>query len=202
MADTLRERTRRAVRAEIAGAAVALFAERGFDETTVEDIARAVGMTKRSFFRYFGTKEDAVFAGTEDLVEEVVEELRTRPDDEGPWECLHQVLRRWQERIHASGAELSGQRLIQSTPALRARLHQKRELWRHAARDVLVARSAGTLDDFTADLLANAAIAVLDSVAREWVRTDGRADRARLLDEGFATLRPTLPSSTDGTPAG
>jgi AcrR family transcriptional regulator len=193
MADTLRDRTRRAVRAEIAETAVALFAERGFDETTVEDIARAVGMTKRSFFRYFPTKEDAVFAGTETLVEQVVADLEARPAGEDPWECLHQVLHRWQERIHASGAVLAGERLIQSTPALRARLHQKRELWRRAARDVLVSR--GGLDDFSADLLANAAAAVLDSVEREWVRTDGRADRAELLERGFAVLRPALGGS-------
>jgi AcrR family transcriptional regulator len=190
MADTLRDRTRRAVRAEIAETAVALFAERGFDETTVEDIARAVGMTKRSFFRYFATKEDAVFAGTEVLVEQVVADLEARPAGEDPWECLHQVLRRWQEQIYSSGAELAGERLIQSTPALRARLHQKRELWWRAARDVLASR--GGLDDFSADLLANAAAAVLDSVAQEWVRTDGRADRVELLDRGFAALRPAL----------
>jgi AcrR family transcriptional regulator len=190
MADTLRDRTRRAVRAEIAETAVALFAERGFDETTVEDIARAVGMTKRSFFRYFPTKEDAVFAGTEVLVEQVVADLEARPAGETPWECLHQVLRHWQERIYSSGAELAGERLIQSTPALRARLHQKRELWRQAARDVLVSR--GRLDEFSADLLTNAATAVLDSVGREWIRTDGRADRAALLDRGFAALRPAL----------
>jgi hypothetical protein len=99
------------------------------------------------------------------------------------------VLRRWQEQIHTSGAELAGQRLIESTPALRARLHQKRELWRHATRDVLVARSGGALDDFSADLLTNAATAVLDSVGQEW---GGRADRSELLDRGFAALRPAL----------
>ena len=102
------------------------------------------------------------------------------------------MLRRWQERIYTSGAELAGQRLIEATPALRARLHRKRELWRQAARDVLVARSGGALDDFSADLVTNAATAVLDSVGREWVRTDGRADRAELLDRGFAALRPVL----------
>lgn len=72
-------------------------------------------------------------------------------------------------------------------------MHQKRELRRHAARDALTARSAGTVDDFTADLLTNAAAAVLDGVGQEWVRTDGRADRAELLDRGFAALRPRLP---------
>jgi hypothetical protein len=121
-----------------------------------------------------------------------VADLEARPAGEDPWDSLHQVLRRWQEQIHTSGAELAGHRLIESTPALRARLHQKRELWRHATRDVLVARSGGALDDFSADLLTNAATAVLDSVGREWVRTDGRADRSELLDRGFAALRPAL----------
>jgi hypothetical protein len=69
-------------------------------------------------------------------------------------------------------------------------MHQKRELWRQAARDVLVSR--GRLDEFTADLLTNAAAAVLDSVGQEWVRTDGRADRAALLERGFAALRPRI----------
>ncbi len=145
-------------------------------------------MTKRSFFRYFPMKEDAAFAGTEVLVEQVVADLEARPAGEDPWDALHQVLRRWEEQIHYSGSALAGQRLIQATPALRARLHQKRELWRQAARDALVAW--GRLDDFAADLLTNAATAILDSVAREWVRTDGRADRAELLDRGFAVLRP------------
>jgi AcrR family transcriptional regulator len=192
MADTLRERTRRAVRAEIAEAAVALFAERGFDETTVEDIARAVGMTKRSFFRYFPTKEDAVFAGTEVLVEQVVADLESRPAGEDPWDGLKEVLTAWHQRIYSAGMDLAGQRLIESTPTLRARMHQKREIWRQAARDVLVAR--GRLDGFSADLLTNAATAVLDTVAQEWVRTDGRADRRDLLDRGFAALRPRLPA--------
>lgn len=70
---------------------------------------------------------------------------------------------------------------------------QKRESWRQAARDALVERSGGALDGVTADLLTNAATAVLDSVAQEWVRTDGRAVRAELIDRGFALLRPTLP---------
>ncbi|MFC5237312.1 TetR family transcriptional regulator [Pseudonocardia zijingensis] len=188
MADSLRERTRRAVRAEIAQAAVALFAERGFDETTVEDIARAVGMTKRSFFRYFPTKEDAVFAGTEVLVERVVADLEARPADEDPWESLHQVLRRWEEPIFSAGAGADGRRLVESTPALRARLHQKRETWRTAARDALAARHG--LDTFTADLLTNAATAILDAAAQEWARTGGDADRAELVDRGFAALRP------------
>src|SRR5690349_22549617 len=93
----LRERTRRAVRAELANVALRLFAERGYEKTTVDDIARAAGLTKRSFFRYFPSKEDAAFSQVDVLGETVVEEIRSRPADEPPWTCLHQVLRRWDQ---------------------------------------------------------------------------------------------------------
>ncbi|MER5266286.1 TetR family transcriptional regulator [Actinosynnema sp. NPDC002837] len=84
MAAGLRERARRAVRAELAQIALGLFAERGFDETTVGEIAESAGLTKRSFFRYFPAKEDVVFAGTDVTGEQVVQDIRARPADEDP----------------------------------------------------------------------------------------------------------------------
>src|SRR5438552_16587217 len=121
----LRERTRRAVRAELADVALRMFADRGYEKTTVDDIARAAGLTKRSFFRYFPSKEDAAFAQIDVLGETVVDEIRARPADEPPWTCLHQVLRRWDQASVAtdlaSEQELASYRLIESTPVLRAK---------------------------------------------------------------------------------
>jgi hypothetical protein len=97
------------------------------------------------------------------------------------------VLRRWEERIRAD--ELAALRLIESSPALRARLHQKREHWRRLVGEALAERG---LEAFTADLLVNAAIAVLDTVVQEWLRTGGEADRVALLDRGFAAMRPAF----------
>ncbi|WP_323373700.1 TetR family transcriptional regulator [Plantactinospora alkalitolerans] len=192
VADGLRERTRRAVRAELSALALAMFAERGFDQTTVDEIARAGGLTKRSFFRYFPAKEDVVFGGVDVLGEQVVEEIRARPAGEDPWQCLHQVLRRWEERIHGSERELAAHRLIESTPSLRARRHEKREQWRTRVSAALQDRAGATLDTFTADLLTNAASAALDTVSREWLRSGGTADRAALTDRAFALLRPAV----------
>ena len=56
----VRERTRRAVRGELAQLAVSLFVEKGYDETTIDDLAAAAGMSKRTFFRYFASKEELV----------------------------------------------------------------------------------------------------------------------------------------------
>lgn len=191
MTGGLRERTRRAVRAELAAIALGLFAERGFDETTVDEIAQAAGLTKRSFFRYFPAKEDAVFGGVDVTGEQVVQDIRARPADEDPWQSLHQVLRHWQQQIHASEQALASLRLIESTPSLRARLHQKRAQWRQQVSDALRDRPGTNLDSFTADLLTNAATAVLDTVSQQWLRTDGTADRTALLDRAFAQLQPT-----------
>ncbi|MGW2160922.1 TetR family transcriptional regulator [Nonomuraea sp. NPDC001699] len=182
----LRDRTRRAVRVELATRALELFAERGFDETTVDDIAQAAGISKRSFFRYFPSKEDVVFGEVETMAERVAEEISARPPGEGPWECLHAVLRDWETRINS---QVEVMRLIESTPALRARLLQKRD---HARTRIIQALAERGLSTLEADLAATAAGAVLDAVAREWLRADGSADRQALADRIFTLLRPAF----------
>ncbi|WP_219825428.1 TetR family transcriptional regulator [Nonomuraea typhae] len=184
----LRERTKRAVRAELVEVAQRLFAEQGFDETTVDDIARAAGMSKRSFFRYFPVKEDVVLGEIDFMGERIAAELAARPAGEEPWASLHAVLRDWEQRIDDERQALERLRLIESSPALRARYQQKREETRGHIAQALQARSG--LDAFTADLLTAAAGAALDSVARAWTRSDGRADRLALVDQAFALFTP------------
>ncbi|SDU37303.1 TetR family transcriptional regulator [Amycolatopsis keratiniphila] len=192
MPEGLRERTRRAVRAELAEVAIDLFARQGFEETTVDEIARAAGLTKRSFFRYFPTKEDAVFDSIDVTGENVVAAIGARPAEEDPWTSLQHVLRHWQEEIHASERTLATHRLIETTPALGGRLHQRRTEWRRRVSDALRDRPGAGLDGFTADLLTNAATAVLDAVSAEWLRSGGTADRVTLLDRGFSLARVRL----------
>ncbi|WP_063780907.1 TetR family transcriptional regulator [Nonomuraea sp. SBT364] len=184
----LRERTRQAVRAELTGVALRLFAEHGFDAVTVDDIAREAGMSKRSFFRYFPAKEDVVLGGIDLLGGEIAGELAARPLDEDPWESLHAVLRGHEQRIDAEKRSLESLRLIEATPALRARLHQKREETRTQITEALLSRPG--LDPFTADLLTAAAAAALECVSRAWAAAPGDADRLALVDRAFALLRP------------
>lgn len=186
----LRERTRRAVRAELAELALRLFVEHGYEETTVDDIAAAAGVSRRSFFRYFPSKEEVVFGDVEDLADQVADAIRARPADEEPWTVLHVVLGEWEEKIHSAQRNPAVLRLIESTPALRARLHQKRDALRGRITDALRDRPGSGLDPFTADLLTACAAAALDAAGREWLRHDGTIDRRELIDRAFATLAP------------
>src|ERR1700753_3209970 len=72
----------------LAGAAVELFEERGFEATTVAAIAARAGLTKRTFFRYFGDKREVLFAGTEELREKFVAAIVAAPADDCPLDAV------------------------------------------------------------------------------------------------------------------
>src|ERR1019366_4179776 len=84
---TLRNRATRAVRAEIAAVAVRLFLEQGFDKTTVDQIAAEAGLSRASFFRYFGSKEDVLLGHLEELGHKVADALAARPAHEPAWQA-------------------------------------------------------------------------------------------------------------------
>jgi AcrR family transcriptional regulator len=78
---SLRDRTRRAMQAEVSAVAFRLFADQGFDGTTVDQIAAEAGLSRTTFFRYFGTKEDVVLCNLGELGREVSAALSARPED-------------------------------------------------------------------------------------------------------------------------
>lgn len=88
---SLRQRTREAVRADITTVAVSLFLEHGYEDTTIDDIAGAVGMSPRSVFRYFPTKEDIVVGKFAAGAERMLEIIRARPAEEQPWLSLRRM---------------------------------------------------------------------------------------------------------------
>lgn len=85
---SLRERTRILVRGEIVNAAMTLFLKQGFDNTSVDDIAQETGISRRSYFRYFASKDDALAAGLTSIGNTIAESLATRPAKETSWTAL------------------------------------------------------------------------------------------------------------------
>ena len=82
----------RALRGEITAHALGLFSARGFDAVTADELAEAVGVSRRTLFRLFASKEDIVVAAFDTLGDEAVAALRERPADEPPWTALRQAL--------------------------------------------------------------------------------------------------------------
>ncbi|WP_329377911.1 TetR/AcrR family transcriptional regulator [Streptomyces sp. NBC_01716] len=189
---SLRERTRRAVRAEITETAMRLFAENGFDATTVDQIATSSGISRRSFFHYFGSKEDLVLGDTEALGETVRAALEARPAEEPAWAAIRAAFL----ALHAEkGMETDGltvARMYHEAPSLRARHLEKHLRWQ-----VLLApdiqRRLGLPDSATPDPRARAfvaaALACLDAAVDAWCESDGAADPVQLFDDAVAALR-------------
>src|ERR1700743_1245296 len=88
----LRSRARENGRVQIAEVAFKVFAERGFDQVTATEVAEAAGISRASFFRYFESKEDAVFVAQEEMGVNVAAALRARPDGEDAWTALRAAL--------------------------------------------------------------------------------------------------------------
>jgi len=115
-----RERKRRQTRERIEQAAMNLFLERGFDATTIEDVAEHAGVSKRSFFDYFPSKEDVVFAWQDSFAEHLMAAIASRPADEP-------VVRAVQYGLVSAITSAADERalrlgeLIRRTPVLQAR---------------------------------------------------------------------------------
>jgi AcrR family transcriptional regulator len=185
----VRARARRALRAEITAQALALFSERGFDAVTADELAEVVGVSRRTLFRLFATKEDIVVAAFDTLGDEALAALRERPAGEAAWTALRQALGAAAARLEEHPAtffELHD--VIAQTPALRRRLLEQRDGWRAAFAQELGARAVTARNEFECELLAAAAIGAFDVATETWARSRGRRRLRRLLDDSFERL--------------
>lgn len=118
-----REVARRAIREQISAAALARFNNHGFHETTVEHIAADVGMSTRTFFRYFPTKDDVLLEGTRAFRARFLSSLDEALPTENLWEALGIALRASTIDCRSGSAQRDRevQALIQKTPSVMAR---------------------------------------------------------------------------------
>ncbi len=167
-----------------------LFRRDGFDKVTLDDLASAAGVSRSTFLRYFGTKEDAVLGAFEGQDQRVADALRGRPADEDDWTALRHaldtVIARYRE--DPDGA-LATTRLVRETPALCARHLEKQHGWGPALAQALADR-AGSAEPPTLgqSVRAGAALHCLNVAIDHWTASDGRLDLVTLLDEAFAAL--------------
>jgi AcrR family transcriptional regulator len=190
----LRERKQQRVRRAIADAALALFAERGFDEVTVSDIAERAEVGRSTFFRYFGDKQEVLFAGDHpaDLIKELAAQAPTGPIGNSLPTALSYVRTLMMSVVETitkqpDNYELHEQ-LVAQHPELRARSLRKQRAYADALTDQLVRHGA---EHDTATLAAEVGMACYYA-GRAAAGTDPR----RLpiaVNAAFARLGPLQP---------
>jgi AcrR family transcriptional regulator len=189
--DGLRERKKRELKAELSNAGIRLFLRDGFDATTIEQIVEPLGVSKRTFFRYFASKEDLVFAWYEDLTGELVDALSRRPAHEKPFDAVCQALcsllhyydddPRWAVAM----VDLSKQ-----TPSLVGKSYEKRSMWENALAKALAPRlPKSSTRMLRAQVIVGAAMVAFGYGVDAWAEAKPRGDLRATLDKAFAAAK-------------
>ncbi|MFF0160828.1 TetR family transcriptional regulator [Streptomyces sp. NPDC005263] len=179
------------MRDALVAAAFRLFLERGYEQTTVDDIVALAGVGRRSFFRYFPSKEDVVFPDHERCLADMTDFLSSGDDTEEPvgrvCDAARLVLRMYAENPTFS---VQRYRLTKKVPGLRA--YELSVVWRYerALAEYLRARFAGRPDgNLRADVIAAAVVAAHNNALRSWLRSDGQDDASTTVDHALGYVR-------------
>ena len=174
-------------RGRLEQAALALYGERGFEQTTVAEIARRAGLTERTFFRYFADKREVLFWGAGALQEILVSAVASAPDAAAPIDAVAAAL-------EAAGALLQERRESarqrQTVIAANAELRE-RELIKLASFAAALAgalRQRGVREP-AASLAAEAGIAVFRIAFERWINETGQRDLRRVIRESLDALK-------------
>lgn len=189
----LQSKKRQLVRQEIARAAWLLFAEHGYEQTTVEQIAHEAGVSRRSFFRYFATKEDVVVGTSDALAEDFLAAFAARPAGESPILAIRNALRPVVESWLADPAEMDAIiRLLRESRTLRRAMLERHARMEERLAGLIALRTGAKLNrDPTPALLAFVARALMDAAFNVWF--DQRPKRiGAMVDDLFARLREAM----------
>jgi len=193
--ESLWTRSRQAAYAEITSVAMNLFLEQGFEQTTIDQIATTAAISRRSFFRYFGTKEDIVLGDLASQGIFVRDTLEAIPLSVTPWEALREAFRRVDGLTQQRDIMLKIAKMMYETPSLRARSIEKHLQWQELLVPNIRLRLGVDVDDQSdpaADAIVSSAIACLDVAGQLWTRTGGTADLADLYDRAVLAVRSPI----------
>jgi AcrR family transcriptional regulator len=174
-------------RGRLEQAALELYTERGFDQTTVAEIAERAGLTERTFFRYFADKREVLFWGQSALTELVTKHIADAPDSASPIDAVRAALQATREifegrREHARRR----QAVIAANPGL-----QERELIKLASLAAAIAEGLGRrgVPEPAAKLTAEAAVAVFKVAFDRWISARKDIDLTHVIGESLDELK-------------
>src|ERR1700737_2461118 len=176
----LRERKRQQTRERLTRMAVALFLERGFEATTLDDIAAAADISRRSFFHYFASKEDVVFAWQEESTAALIAAVAARPANESMLAAAENAISATVRQIKPSEA-IAIARLKRDNPALQAADQVKHEKLERALAEALGKRAGHKPEKLKALLVAMIATGAMRIGGEFWAAAEGAREKPEAL---------------------
>ncbi|WP_347558856.1 helix-turn-helix domain-containing protein [Robbsia sp. KACC 23696] len=174
------------VRTRLQRAALALFQERGYEQTTAAEIAARVGVTERTFFRHFPDKREVLFQGEAILRAALTASIASAPAEIGPLDTLFRAFHAIQQVIEANRPFAKPRHdVISNTPALQERELAKTEALARSLADALQARGVSELH---AALAARAGMAAFAYATISWLE-DPEIGLAERLDRAYDGLK-------------
>ncbi len=200
----LRERKKQKTRDAIVAAAIALFRAKGFDATTIDEIAAAAEVSTRTFFRYFPTKEDVVFLDQSREDAAFARELTDARPGESDLDRLERAAavivstvesnRAWLVELYA---------LVQSTPSLEARTALAQLSTERVIVAALLGRGRNSRQRVErVSLLAACAVAAMRASHVAWIAAGARGSAQRIIADALAVLREGSSRGPRGARAG
>ncbi|WP_329113995.1 TetR family transcriptional regulator [Streptomyces sp. NBC_01353] len=196
------------MRRELAAAAMELFATKGYEATTVDEIAAQAGVARRTFFRHFRSKEEAIFPDHDDTLVRAEAVLNAAPPHEHPLDTVCRGIKEVMKMYAGSPAvSVERYRLTREVPTLR-----EREIASVARYERLFTRYLlghfderdhhdGNDDPLLAEVAASAVVTAHNHVLRRWLRAGGQGDVEAQLDHAFAIVRETFGTGIGARPA-
>jgi AcrR family transcriptional regulator len=192
---TLRERNKARARAEIADAALRLFFDHGFEAVTVDQIVSAAGVSRRTFFRYFETKEDALLADYPELSARLTEALDTTQPGNA-MDAIRaglQAMADWY--IERSDAVLARSKVIRDTSMnVAGRNLGFLTQWEGALANAVANEVGAEAGDLLPRTAAATIVGAFRAALTQWVRSSCREDLHALTDQGLDLIEHGLRS--------
>jgi AcrR family transcriptional regulator len=174
-------------RGRLHNAALALYGEGGFENTTVAEIASRAGLTERTFFRHFADKREVLFAGGDQLEELVVSAIDDAPGSLAPVDAVYAGLEAGAEMLQERGDfAAQRQRIIAANTELQERERAKLASLATAIADALRRRG---VDEPAASLAAEVGIAVFRIGFQRWTDGGCKGDLAQLMRDSLDQLK-------------
>jgi len=187
----LRERKRQQTRERLTRAAMALFLERGFEATTLDDIAAAADISRRSFFHYFASKEDVVFAWHDEFTAALTAVIAARPAGESMLSTAENAIAAMVRQLEPGEAMAMAQ-LKRDNPALQARDQVKYEKLERALAEALGKRAGHKTERLQARLVAMIATGAMRIGGELWAAEGAREKPEALVKRTFTAIRAIL----------